>query len=133
WNIDLASPEDVADAQALIAQTIYESYQEIPVGSDDPFLPEIETQPEIASYPNPFNAQATIHLNGFEDSEPIRISIYDLLGREVRSLEALSSSERGFAVWDGRDDNGLIVASGVYLIRAETAKYSAVTKSLLMK
>ncbi len=133
WNIDLASPEDVADAQALIAQTIFETYQEIPVGSDDPFLPDIEKQPEIVSYPNPFNAQATIHLSGFEDSEPIRISISDLLGREVRSLEALSSSERDFAVWDGRDDNGRIVASGVYLIRAETAKHSAVTKSLLMK
>jgi len=132
WNNDLPSPEEVADAQAIIARIVFGSYREIPVGYDDRFLPEIETQPEIASYPNPFNAQATIHLNGFDDDEPIRIGIYDLLGREVRSLEAVSRGEN-FAVWDGTDNYGRPVASGVYLIRAETSGYSAVTKSLLMK
>lgn len=132
WNNELPSSEEVADAQAIIASIVYESYQEIPVGSFDRLLAETETQPEIASYPNPFNAQATIHLSGFDDNEPIRIGVYDLLGRKVRSLEAVGGGS-SLAVWDGRDNYGQPVASGVYLMKAETSGYSAVTKSLLMK
>lgn len=132
WNNDLPTQEEVAEAQTIIARIVYESYLEIPIGSYDRFLPETETRPEITCHPNPFNAQATIHLSGFNDNEPIRIGIYDLLGREVRSLEAVSRGE-GFAVWDGRDNYGQPVASGVYLIRAESSGYSAITKSLLMK
>ncbi len=132
WNIVRPSPEEVEDAQMILARLVYETYLEIPIGYDDRFLPEIETQPEIASYPNPFNAQATIHINGFNDDEPIHINIYDLLGRQVRSLQAVGVGE-DFAVWDGTDNYGRPLASGIYLIRAETSRNSAVTKSLLMK
>jgi hypothetical protein len=132
WNDEIPFREEVAEAQATIAEFVYESYLEIPVGPDAPFLPETELQPEITSYPNPFNARATILLRGFDGDEPIRIRIYDLLGRQVRSLETVRSGEN-FAIWDGRDDYGRPVASGVYLVRAETSRYSAVTKSLLIR
>lgn len=132
WNNDRPSPDEVADAQRILARLVFETYRDIPVGFDDGFLPEDETRPEIASYPNPFNARATIHINGFNDDEPIHISIYDLLGRRVRSLETVSAGE-DFAVWDGTDNYGRPLASGIYLMRAETSGYSAVTKSLLIK
>jgi hypothetical protein len=132
WNDIRPSPDDVADAQRNLARFVYETYRDIPIGFDDRFPPEIESQPEIVSYPNPFNAQATIHLNGFDDDEPIHISIYDLLGRRVRSLEAAGAGE-DFAVWDGTDSYGHPLASGIYLMRAETSRHSAVTKSLLIK
>lgn len=132
WNSELPSSEEVAEAQAIISRIVFEAYQEIPVGSFDRILPEAQTKPEIASYPNPFNAQATIHLSGFDDEEQIRIGIYDLLGRKVRSLKAVGGGN-SLAVWDGRDNFGQPVASGVYLIKADAPGYSAVTKSLLMK
>ncbi len=132
WNNDLPSPQEIAEVQEIIARNLYDSYLEIPFDSNDPSPAGIEAQPEIASFPNPFNAQTTIHLNGFDADEPVSIGIYDLLGREVRSLDAPGGGNR-FALWDGRDNYGQPVASGVYLIRAENSRYSASTKSLLMK
>ncbi len=69
--------------------------------------------------PNPFNPRTTI---GFylPDGGPVRLSVFDVAGRLVRTLVA-GSMPRGSheAVWDGRDSSGRTVASGSYLARLE--------------
>ena len=67
--------------------------------------------------PNPFNPSTTIAFS-LPESAPVTLAIYDVNGRMVRTLV---SGERGAGphevVWNGMDDNGRAVASGVYVYR----------------
>lgn len=66
--------------------------------------------------PNPFNPRTTIQY-GVAARGPARLALYDVRGRRVRLLLDLPDLAPGVyrAVWDGRDDQGREVASGVYL------------------
>lgn len=71
------------------------------------------------NYPNPFNAGTTIPIQIAGDgSRSARLDIIDLLGRRVRTLldEAAASGAHQI-FWDGRNDDGAPVASGVYFAR----------------
>lgn len=83
--------------------------------------------------PNPATGSAEI---GYHLSGPSRISlaVYDVLGRRVRSL--VEGSRLGGAyseVWDGRDECGLRVRSGVYFVRLQAGGVSAVQKLVLSR
>ena len=74
------------------------------------------------SYPNPFNASTTI---GFEldRRQPVSLRVHNLTGQRVTTLAEGVYPEGVFAVsWDGRDDRGREVASGVYLARLRLAE-----------
>jgi aminopeptidase N len=83
--------------------------------------------------PNPFNATATI---AFEVSSggTVAIDIYDVTGRRVRSL-LRQSRPAGYHEedWDGMNDSGEPVSSGVYFIRLQTAGGTLVRKAVLTK
>ena len=69
------------------------------------------------SYPNPFNAGTTI---GFEldAHQPVSLRVHNVTGQHVTTLAEGVYPKGVFAVsWDGRDDRGREVASGVYLAR----------------
>ena len=66
------------------------------------------------NYPNPFNSTTIITLDGNPEVYPT-IEVYDILGRMVRRLESVD--ERGRYVWDGQDQNGSPVSSGIYFYR----------------
>jgi hypothetical protein len=82
----------------------------------------------LSSYPNPFNSDATIQVSGAGET-PVSIGIYDINGRQVRSLLAIS----GRAVWDARNDHGEALSSGVYFVRAAIGPLTARTKLVLLK
>ena len=70
--------------------------------------------------PNPFNADVTIRFRAGARSS--RLSIYDVRGRMVRRLaERVLTGRQNVRVWDGRDDDGLALPSGVYIIRLSGA------------
>jgi hypothetical protein len=76
-----------------------------------------ETFSLIQNFPNPFNPTTEIQFGVPRDSK-VQIIIYDILGRKVKTLVDNTVASGTFkAIWDGRDDNGLGVASGVYLYR----------------
>jgi hypothetical protein len=76
-----------------------------------------ETYALTQNFPNPFNPTTEIQFGVPRDSK-IQIIIYDILGRKVKTLvDNLMAPGTYRATWDGRDDNGLGVASGVYLYR----------------
>jgi flagellar hook assembly protein FlgD len=87
----------------------------------------------VAISPNPFGPTTSVR---FALSRPgiVEISIFDLAGRRVRTLE-----HRGLpagaheSVWDGTGANGKPVSSGVYLVRAESAGESATGKVVLRR
>jgi hypothetical protein len=113
----------------------------------DPFLPEPPEAPKLASensklpsnltlaqaYPNPFNAQTTIRFM-LPRSTMASVKIYNILGQEIcepynRYTEAGETS----VIWDGRDNSGSAVASGIYFYTVQADDEVEVNKMLLLK
>ncbi|MFH1843387.1 MAG: FlgD immunoglobulin-like domain containing protein, partial [bacterium] len=103
-----------------------------PTGVDGPLLRPVAFRLH-ACYPNPFNPLTTIRFD-LPRAERVKLTVYDLSGRQVRTVldEPLPA---GFheAVWDGRNDRGRALASGVYLFRIEASKFSQSRRMVLLK
>ncbi len=86
------------------------------------------------NYPNPFN-QGTVISYQLPAGTRVSVIIYNILGQSVRRLFDGIQSEGSFQVrWDGRDDSGAVVASGVYIYRVQTESgFTAEKKMLLLK
>jgi hypothetical protein len=87
----------------------------------------------LSNYPNPFNPSTTIEFN-LPSSGKANLVVYDIIGRKVRELVSgqVSAGIRN-VLWDGRDDSGKVVSSGVYFARLVIGNNVAVKKMLLMK
>jgi len=86
-----------------------------------------------ANYPNPFNATTII---SYTMAEPgaITLKIYDVLGREVKTLvDDSRETGRHSEVWDCTDTHGRPVASGIYFYRLNTKSFSQTKKMVLLK
>src|SRR3989344_3718592 len=85
------------------------------------------------NYPNPFNPSTTIKYELPELSN-VRINIYNLRGQKVKTLVDRMQAEGTYSVeWDGIDENGKKVSSGVYLYRLETPEFIKTRKMVLIK
>jgi len=85
------------------------------------------------NYPNPFNPTTTIQYQLPKDAT-VEISIYNMEGQQIRSLVNEFASIGIHSVeWNGRDDFGKEVASGVYLYRMKAADYVMSRKLTLIK
>ncbi|MBN1561038.1 hypothetical protein JW998_12365, partial [candidate division KSB1 bacterium] len=83
--------------------------------------------------PNPFNPSTTIAYD-LPTAGYVRLIIYDLLGRQIRTLvDSHKPTGRFRVTWDGRDENGLSVAGGLYFCRMQAGEYSAVVKMVLVR
>jgi hypothetical protein len=85
------------------------------------------------NYPNPFNPTTKIEFS-LAKSGFVTLQIYDLLGRKVKTLvsEELTSGYKS-VVWDGKNDAGDEVASGVYFYQLKVGDFSEPKKMLLLK
>jgi hypothetical protein len=84
--------------------------------------------------PNPFNPVTTIHFDLAQDGH-VSLRIYDVAGRQVRTL-INATMTAGFdhqATWNGLDDAGKRVSSGVYFYRLVAADLTATRKLVVMK
>lgn len=83
------------------------------------------------NYPNPFNAGTLIRYQ-LQQPGRVKVTIYNLLGREVVSLvnKDQSSGEYSF-VWDGKDSRGRELSSGIYLYALEVGNQRFVRKMIL--
>jgi hypothetical protein len=90
------------------------------------------------NFPNPFNPQTTISfdLSGTNDAGvvPVRLEIFDIRGRHLVTLfnGGLEAGHHQFS-WDGRDDSGHTVPSGVYIYRLDIGNGSSARKMVLSK
>jgi hypothetical protein len=85
------------------------------------------------NYPNPFNP-ATITNYQLPTTNHVDIVVYDLLGRNIRTLvHGVVSAGYHTTEWDGRDESGNAVPSGVYFMRMTSGDFSMARKLMLMK
>lgn len=91
-----------------------------PYGVSGVLEPVFAMRPDagLSSFPNPFRPSATISIQTPEVIEEASILIFDVQGRRVRSL-SVGTVQPGIEtiVWDGRNDFGVRVPSGLYLLR----------------
>ncbi|MSS73107.1 MAG: choice-of-anchor D domain-containing protein [Candidatus Latescibacteria bacterium] len=86
-----------------------------------------------AAYPNPFNPATTLRYSLSEAGE-VRLTVYNLSGQVVRHLVSGWQAAGPYAVvWDGKDDMGRGVASGVYIGRLETGAFAQAQRMVLVK
>jgi hypothetical protein len=85
------------------------------------------------NYPNPFNSTTTFRFE-LDGSSPARLEIFTLNGQRVRRLEidGRVRGERSVA-WDGRDEEGGIVASGIYFAVLRSGAFTASKKIALIR
>lgn len=86
------------------------------------------------NYPNPFNLGTRLAFDLPKRSK-ISLGIYDVMGRQIRTLIADEIFTAGThqMEWDGRTDDGKVAGSGVYFVRLRAANQQWVHKILLMK
>jgi hypothetical protein len=139
---------EYADTDVVVGTTYYYRLSAYDfAGNESAFSPEITTlithvqenagvPTEFAlqqNYPNPFNPETSIQ---YQLPLPghVRLSIYTVLGQEIRTLVDRSQpAAYHTVVWDGRDNTGNPMPSGVYFYRIESGGFTAVKKMLLMK
>jgi photosystem II stability/assembly factor-like uncharacterized protein len=86
------------------------------------------------NYPNPFNPTTAI-IFGLPEETNVTLTVYNILGLQVRTLLANHKMNAAtYSVdWDGKDDNGLRVSSGIYFYRFEAGNFVQTKKMILMK
>jgi len=92
-----------------------------------------QTTALTGSWPNPFNSSTTI---GFDLSQGalVKLDVFDVLGRRVRSLLSTPLSAGGHrTAWDGRSDEGHSVGTGVYLVRLVANDVVSLHRIMLLK
>jgi hypothetical protein len=86
------------------------------------------------NYPNPFNPVTTINFD-LPNITDVSLVIYDITGRKVRTLVSNSNIDAGYKkiVWNGRDDFGNGVATGMYIYRLVAGDFVDVKKMTFLK
>jgi hypothetical protein len=98
-------------------------------------LPDLPARDSLGGcFPNPFNPLTKIRFE-LAHSTAVDLKIYDLQGRLIRVLAANEVLEAGRyeAEWNGRDERGAQVATGVYLYRLVTDRFSGSRRMTLVK
>jgi len=87
----------------------------------------------LQNYPNPFNPETNIEFN-LPREQDVSLSVYNLLGQQIRTLvNARVEAGRHVAHWDGQNEYGVAVPSGVYFYRLYTPEFSQTNKMILVR
>ncbi len=96
-----------------------------------------ESYEVLQAYPNPFNPSTTLQLqlpHGIKPNE-VSLTIYNTLGQIVKRFDTMNLREDASTkiVWDGKDENGRIISSGVYFVVMTTPKGKYSLKLMMLK
>lgn len=124
-NHDLADPAEVEGVVAFFGGVVAGAYS-----VDRPIA-------RVSNHPNPFNPRTTIEVRLRPEmvalGGSVRVDVFDLRGRRVRSLGTLPMAEVVRVGWDGSDERGRPVASGRYSYRVRLGGESIVGSMLLLQ
>lgn len=132
WDYqDMVIPgiETVLGEETLLSIPLVPDY----VANDDQIQAPLAADFGLQNYPNPFNPSTTIAFIAPESGD-VRLSIFNIKGQKVRDLHSGSMAKGHHTVtWDGLDDKGIAVSSGVFFVRIEMNGKSQAHKMVLMK
>ncbi len=142
--VELQQDTEYWDLNMPVNYFIYNIYAVYVTGEADPYVigplcgssggsvPEYSTT-LIGNSPNPFNPETKISYS-LATPGKVELSIYNILGEKIRTLvnEVQDAGEHN-RIWDGRDQNGKPVASGVYLNRLKANDTIQTRRMLLLK
>ena len=101
-------------------------------GADDDFITPI-SKTALSNYPNPFNPSTTISFSSAKAERNTKVIIYNLKGQRIREIEVTNCKEgKNKIVWNGKDDRGKKVTSGVYLYQLKQTGKTIATKKMIM-
>ncbi len=86
----------------------------------------------LQNYPNPFNPRTNLNFN-LRSAVPYTLKIYNLAGQLVRSYEGTGTAGLNVINWDGNDNLGKQMASGVYFYKLVAGQYCDAKKMIMLK
>jgi len=87
----------------------------------------------LNAFPNPFNPTTNLRYS-IKTAGDVHIDVFNLKGQLIRSFSASHYSPGYYQVsWDGKDNNGALVSSGIYMYRMTTGSFSATKRMILAK
>ncbi|HIB98291.1 TPA: T9SS type A sorting domain-containing protein [Candidatus Poribacteria bacterium] len=101
-------------------------------------IPKITKSALMQNYPNPFNPETWVPF-AIKDAAPVQIHIYDAMGHPVRTLDLGFRKSGNYitpskaAYWNGRNQLGEQVASGVYFYQIQADEFSSMKKMVILK
>lgn len=85
------------------------------------------------NHPNPFNPETTITF-ALKNAGDVSLTVYNIKGEKVRTLvNGTYEASEHTVVWNGKDDRGNDVGSGIYFYKMDTADYTSTRKMILLK
>jgi len=84
------------------------------------------------NYPNPFNPETRITVSIPEGMDRATLEIFNLLGEKIKQFE-LPAGGTNSLLWDGKDEQGTVLPSGLYLYKLTAGEYSETKKMLLLR
>ena len=85
------------------------------------------------NYPNPFNPTTSIKFS-LPATEKVSLKVYDMMGRQVKTLvNSVMTAGTHEVTWDGKDNNGNSLASGTYMYILQAGNHKLVRKMTLLK
>ncbi len=120
-----------ADHRALFLNATMWLLDKVPVSGVDDLPAPFGVDMKL--YPNPFNPQLTVAFE-LDNTAAVDLGVYDVAGRLVRTLHqgTLTAGPQRFT-WNGRDDAGRTMGSGVYLVRINDGVSVTMKKVVLAK
>jgi flagellar hook assembly protein FlgD len=103
------------------------------VGHLDAGAPVVAATALLGNYPNPFNPTTEISFS-LKQAADVQIDVFNIKGEKVKTLVNEHMTAAAHTVtWNGNDDEGNAVTSGVYFYKMQSGKYTSTKKMILMK
>ena len=124
--------QTISNVVVNLNQTTTQNFVMI-VSDDDDIVVPVTATALLGNYPNPFNPETTINYC-LKDAASVRIEIFNNKGQKVRTLVQETQASGWYKpVWNGEDDNGQAVSSGVYMYRMTAGTFISSKKMILMQ
>jgi hypothetical protein len=122
----------VNNINVIANQSVTLNFNMIVSSNEDDLVPVTVTALN-GNYPNPFNPETTISY-AIKDAGEVHLEIYNLKGQRVRNLVS-GKQNTGYyhVVFNGLDDKGQPLSSGIYLYRLTTGSFTSTRKMMLME
>jgi hypothetical protein len=99
----------------------------------DSELPDAVRNELFQNYPNPFNPTTTIKYSMAREGN-VDLVVYNVSGQRIRTLVRETKPAGSYTtVWDGKNDGGRSVATGIYFYRLRAGSFSEVKKMILLR